>query len=189
MSGHHPQSGGPRSDDAQNAPCGAGQFNIVQAIFRCAHLANTIQYGIEEVTGARVSSVLFGCSLGELDLTPRRMTLHFTKPGFDVPVALPDPIRPLLDEYQVRAGFAGPGSDEPLFLTPRGVPYKNAAYTGTRNKTARNAAKRRATVVIGRDHDSATLAFVARFWHKSGTRPRRGGDVKTIDAGTKRARR
>jgi hypothetical protein len=137
--------------------------NIVGAIFRSSHIANTIQYAIEEVTGARVSSVLFGCSLGDLVLTSGKMTLHFrnTKAGFDVPSALPEDMRPLLEEYlgwrqqQVRAGRIGPGSDEPLFLTPRGVPYKkNLAYTGTRNKTAWCAAKRRAKALIEQEYET-----------------------------------
>lgn len=138
--------------------------NIVSAIFRCSHIANTIQYATEEVTGARVSSILFGCALGDLDLAPGLMTLHFryTKPGFDVPAALPEQMRPLLQDYltwrdeQVRAGRVGPGSDEPLFLTPRGVPYvENDSYTGTRNKTAWYAAKRRAKALIEQQYDAA----------------------------------
>lgn len=141
--------------------------NLVRAIFVCSHLANCTQYAVEEVTGARVSSVLFGCSLADLDLAAGKMTVTFrrTKAGFDVPAALPESLRPLLEEYlkwrqqQVRTGKVGPGSDEPLFLAPSGRPYKpNPAYTGTRNKTAWNAAKRRARAVIQHGYDSAITA-------------------------------
>jgi hypothetical protein len=141
--------------------------NIVSAIFRSSHIANTAQYAVEEVTGARVSSILFGCALADLDLAPNQMKLHFhdTKGGFDVVSALPEAIRRLLEAYliwrdeQVRAGRVGPGSDEPLFLTPHGVPYvKNDSYTGTRNKTAWRAAKRRAAVLIAWEYDQAIAA-------------------------------
>ncbi len=141
--------------------------NIVQAIFACSHLANLAQYAVEEVTGARISSVLFGCSLADLDLAPGKMTLTFrqTKPGFDVPSALPETLRPLLEEYlawrqqQVRARKVGPGSDERLFVTPNGRPYKwNPTYTGTRNKTAWRAAKRRAHVTIEGEYGSKIAA-------------------------------
>lgn len=144
--------------------------NIVAAIFRSSELANTIQYATEQVTGARISSILFGCSLGDLDLTPNGMTLCFrnTKPGLDVPSALPEEMRPLLNEYldwrqhQVGAGRIGPGSDEPLFLTPRGMPYKkNPSYTGTRNKTAWNGAKRRAKALIEQKYEMDIAAAEA----------------------------
>jgi hypothetical protein len=145
--------------------------NIVSAIFRCSHIANTFQYAIEEITGARVSSVLFGCSLGDLNLAPGKMILRFhdTKPGFDVPAALPEEMRALVDAFlawrgeQVRAGHVGPGSDEPLILTPKGVPYvKNDSYTGTRNKTAWAGAKRRAKILIEQEYELAISACEAK---------------------------
>ena len=144
--------------------------NIISAILRSAHIANAMQWAVEEVTGARVSSVLFGCSLGDLDCTPGHMTLCFrdTKPGDDVPSALPESIRPLLATYldwrqqQVRLGKVGPVSDVPLFLTPRGVPYKrNPALTGTRNKSAWNGAKRRAKALIEREYEAWIAACEA----------------------------
>jgi len=130
---------------------------LISLILEQSHVTIATQLVTEAATGARVSSVLFGCCLDDLVMSPNAMTLtfHDTKNGDDVPAALPESARPFLEDYlswrelQVRAGQVSPAGDAPLFLTPRGRPYKpNRGYTGTRNKTGFNAAKRRAIAVL-----------------------------------------
>jgi hypothetical protein len=144
--------------------------HLVAAIFSRSHIANRVQYAVEETTGARVSSVLCHCALGDLDLRDNAMalTFHDTKNGMDVTAALPKTLRPLLNEYltwrqiQVRAGRVGAGSSEPLFLTPKGVPYKdNKQAWGTQNKSAFNGAKRRAAKTVAQQYDDAIAAATA----------------------------
>ena len=115
---------------------------VVSALKRCMHLTTLIQTSVEITTGARVRSVLHGCALRDLNLADMILTFRETKGGFDVPSALPESLRPLLTNYlawrdqQVRAGRVGPGSEEPLFITPRGCPYKDnrSRWQGNRVK-------------------------------------------------------
>lgn len=139
---------------------------LIQAIIDAAHPSIAIQIAVEWATGARVSSVLQGCSLGDLDLASMTLTFRKTKNGSDVPVALPQALRPSLVQYlewraiQVRRGRVGPGSNEPLFLTYKGKPYKpNGGRSGTQNKTGFNHAKRRAAEALAAEYDSAIAAM------------------------------
>ena len=127
--------------------------DLLGDIIDAAHPTIGVPLCVEWVAGSRVSSLLQGCSLGDLDLAPGRMTLTFrdTKNGDDVPVALPEELRPTFAVYlgwrnqQVRAGKVEPGSDQPLFLTYKGRPYKpNHGAWGTQNKTGFNNARKRA---------------------------------------------
>lgn len=145
-------------------------------LFRACHSTIAAQLHIEYVGGTRVSSVLHGCSLGDLDLRAMTLVVRETKNGEDVPIALPSDIKPVLETYlhwrqqQVRAGRVGPGSDQPLFLNYRGRPYKpNGGAWGTQNKTGFNAAKRRAIKNISKDYDEAIAATTA------------AGDVREAD--------
>jgi hypothetical protein len=145
-------------------------------LFRACHSTIAAQLHIEYVGGTRVSSVLHGCSLGDLDLRAMKLVIRETKNGEDVPIALPSDIKPVLETYlhwrqqQVRAGRVGPGSNQPLFLTYKGRPYKfNGGAWGTQNKTGFNAAKRRAIKDISKDYDEAIAATTA------------AGDVREAD--------
>lgn len=106
------------------------RIQLLEDIIRAAHLTLAIQLRIEYVAGPRVSSVLHGCKLGDLNLTTMTLTFRDTKNGDDVVCALPSSIRPDLEKYlewrqiQVRRGKIPPGSDEPLFLHYKGRPYK-----------------------------------------------------------------
>lgn len=126
---------------------------LLQLLIELSHIAIGAQICVEAATGARVSSVLFGCALKDLLMHRDQMQIayHDTKNGDDVVAALPESVRTLLEFYlewralQVAAGRVSAAGTAPLFLTPRGQPYKpNPNYLGTRNKTGFNAAKRRA---------------------------------------------
>jgi hypothetical protein len=145
-------------------------------LFRACHSTIAAQLHIEYVGGTRVSSVLHGCSLGDLDLRAMTLVIRETKNGEDVPIALPSDIKPVLETYldwrqqQVRAGRVGPGSNQPLFLTHKGRAYKpNGGAWGTQNKTGFNAAKRRAIKDISKDYDEAIATTMA------------AGDVREAD--------
>jgi site-specific recombinase XerD len=144
------------------------RIDLVEAIINAAHPSIAIQLRVEWVCGARVSSVLQGCALGDLDLATMTLTFRDTKNGDDVPVALPESMRQPFLEYlqwrnlQVRRGRVGPGSDQALFLHYKGKPYKpNGGAWGTQNKTAFNAAKRRALETIETDYDDKIAAMSA----------------------------
>lgn len=164
---------------------------VISALRRSMHIATETQIAVEEATGARVSSVLHGCTLGDLDLTPSRIVLLFrkTKNGDDVPAALPESLRPLLNRYlawrhrQVRAGRVGPDADGPMFLTPKGDPYRdNGARWGTQNRTAFNAAKKRAAGLLAQEYDAAIVAAVAadRDGKAAELRRRRADDLRVL---------
>ncbi len=143
---------------------------LLQLLIKSAHIAIGAQICAEAATGARVSSVLFGCALEDLVMTPDAMqiTYHDTKNDDDVVAALPESVRSLLEEYlrwrqlQVDAGRVSAARSAPLFLTPRGMPYKaNSRHTGTRNKVGFNAAKRRALAKLERCASEAIAALQA----------------------------
>jgi hypothetical protein len=144
------------------------RVQLLEDIIHAAHITLGTQLHVEYVCGARVSSLLQGCSLGDLDIVTLTLTFRDTKNGDDVPCALPSSIRPALEAYlewrqlQVRRGRIGPGSSEPLFLHYKGLPYKpNGGAWGTQNKTAFNNAKRRAIATVTRRYDEAIIAMRA----------------------------
>ena len=144
------------------------RVQLLEDIIASAHLTLAIQLSVEFVSGARVSSLLQGCTLGDLDMVKLVLTFRDTKNGDDVPVALPVTMRPDLEAYlswrqqQVRRGKIGPGSDVALFLHWRGIPYKpNNGEWGTQNKTAFNNAKRRAIVSVSKRYNDAIAAMHA----------------------------
>jgi site-specific recombinase XerD len=108
------------------------------------------QLAVEWSTGARVSSVLYGCSVGDLDMTPGRESIRFrdTKSGHDVVSVLhPFAVSVLRDYLEWRGGTHDKSA--PLFVTHLRAPYKdNAKNYGGQNKTAFNAMKRRAAAAI-----------------------------------------
>jgi hypothetical protein len=143
-------------------------FELLEDIIKASHLTLGIQLRVEYVGGTRVSSVLHGCKLRDLDMQTMTLTFRDTKNCDDVPIALPESLRGPLERYlewrrvQVRKGSIGAGSDEALFLTYKGTPYKpNGGAWGTQNKTAFNAAKRRAIANVERRYDRAIAAMHA----------------------------
>jgi site-specific recombinase XerD len=142
------------------------RVQLLEDIIAVSHISLCVPLQIEYAAGARVSSLLQGCTLGDLDMTTLTLTFRDTKNGDDVPVALPTSMRPALEDYlewrqlQVRRGRIGPGSHELLFLHYKGRPYKpNGGAWGTQNKTAFNNAKRRAVDVVGKRYDEAIAAM------------------------------
>jgi hypothetical protein len=142
------------------------RVQLLEDIIDSAHPTLAIQLTIEFVTGSRVSSIVHGCTLGDLELKKMTLTFRNTKNGDDVVCALPTSIKRDLDRYlewrqvQVRKGRVPPGSDQPLFLHYKGRPYKpNSGAWGTQNKTAFNNAKQRAARKMGQRYDRAIQAL------------------------------
>jgi site-specific recombinase XerD len=144
------------------------RVELLEDIIEAAQISLGMQLRIAYAAGARVSSLLQGCTLGDLDMATLTLTFRDTKNGDDVPVALPASMRPALEAYlewrqlQVRRGKTGPGSDQPLFLHYKGRPYKpNGGAWGTQNKRAFNNAKRRAIAAVGKRYGEAIAAMRA----------------------------
>jgi site-specific recombinase XerD len=122
--------------------------DLLAFIFDRAAIHLRAQLYVEWSTGGRLSSVLFGCTLGDLALTEQRqrLTFRFTKNGDDVTADLHPEAAAVLREYlQWRGGLHK--RNDPLFLTHRKEPYsetgRRKGWSGN-NKTAFNAMKRRA---------------------------------------------
>ena len=153
-------------DTRARRPVQQFRVELLAYIINAAHITIGIQLHVEYVGGTRVSSILHGASLGDLDMTAMVLMFRDTKNGEDVPVALPETIREPLLEYltwrslQVRLGRVPPGSDQPLFLTYKGKPYKpNQGAWGTQNKSGFNGAKRRAILAVTSEYDRAIEAM------------------------------
>ena len=138
------------------------RLSLLEDVIDAAHVTIAIQLRVEYVGGTRVSSILHGAALRDLDMKNMVITFRKTKNKKTVPVALPESMRaPMLDylewrKLQVSAGRVGPGSDQRLFLTYKGTPYKeNGSAWGTQNKTGFNAAKKRAIKTVGESYDAA----------------------------------
>jgi len=118
--------------------------DLIVRLLSAMHIALRAQLAVEWSTGARVGSVLHGCSLADLILAPGReqITFHDTKNGESVTAALHPSVVPILEEYLAWRGRLNDRTG-PLFLTPRKLAYSDRAG-GTQNKTAFNAGKRRA---------------------------------------------
>jgi hypothetical protein len=143
---------------------------LLQLLIESAHITIGAQLCAEAATGGRVSSVLFQCALQDLVMAPDAMeiTYHDTKNDDDVVAALPESTRSLLESFlawrqlQVDAGRVSAARSAPLFLTPRGYPYKpNPNYTGTRNKSGFNGTKRRALAKLKICGEEAIAALEA----------------------------
>jgi len=144
------------------------RVQLLEDIIDASHITLATELRVEYATGARVSSLLQGCNLGDLDTVTLTLMFRDTKNGDDVPTALPSSMRPALETYlewrqlQVRRGKIGPGSSEPLFLHYKGLPYKpNGGGWGTQNKTAFNNAKRRAIANVTKRYDEMIAAMRA----------------------------
>jgi hypothetical protein len=151
--------------------------DLIRILFDSAHVALRAQLSVEKVTGARVSSVLYGVRLCDLIMATGREQIIFraTKNGEDVCAALDGSTVAVLKEYLKWRGRLH-DREAPLFLTPRRKPYKfNNRDGGGQNKTAFNGAKRRA--------QKAILAA----GEAQASRLRRIGDRKGAEAARQRA--
>lgn len=128
--------------------------------FAAPHLK--AQLYTEWSTGGRLSSILFGCRLCDLVLSPERsqITFHDTKNGDPVTAHLHPATAEALAEYLEHRGRLD-RREEPLFLTHRHRPYsprgREEGWSGA-NKTAFNAAKRRAVKAKRREAAAARAA-------------------------------
>ncbi|HEY3745529.1 MAG TPA: hypothetical protein VGL17_04765, partial [Gemmatimonadaceae bacterium] len=66
---------------------------LLEDIIVESHISLRAQLNVEYAAGTRVSSLLQGCSLGDLDMTTLTLTFRDTKNGDDVPAALPSAMR------------------------------------------------------------------------------------------------
>jgi hypothetical protein len=109
------------------------------------------QLVVEWCTGARVSSVLYGCRLCDLILVAGRgqITFHDTKNGEPVVAALNDwAVEQLLDYLEVRGGRLD-DREQPFFLTDEGLAYTdNGKTSGGQNKSAFKGMRRRTVKTI-----------------------------------------
>jgi site-specific recombinase XerD len=101
-----------------------------------AHLKG--QLAIMWSTGARVSSILYGCRICDYVVTQgqEQITFHDTKNGRTVTAAVHPWSAQVMREYLKWRGELD-GREAPLFLTDRHVPYvDNGKAAGGQNKTA-----------------------------------------------------
>jgi site-specific recombinase XerD len=124
--------------------------DLIRALFDAAHISLRAQLAVEYATGSRVSSILYGVRLCDLNLGKGREEIIFraTKNGEDVTAALNPTAVAILKDY---LNWRGNLSDReaPLFLTYRRKPYTdNGRAYGGQNKTAFKAARRRAIAAI-----------------------------------------
>lgn len=120
--------------------------DLIWRLFMACHITVRAQLAAEWSTGGRVSSILYGCRLADLILAPGReqITYRNTKNGRDVPAALNATAATIMREYLDWRGNLH-DREAPLFLTYRKKPYAdNGKAWGGQNKTAFNAARRRA---------------------------------------------
>ena len=138
--------------------------DLIQALFDASHITLRAQLAVEWSTGARVSSVLYGVRLCDLNLGIGREQITFrgTKNGEDVTAALNPTAAKILRHYLSWRGRLHE-RDAPLFLTHRREPYAdNGRAFGGQNKTAFRAARRRAVaVIIAAGKAKAAKLFVA----------------------------
>jgi site-specific recombinase XerD len=124
--------------------------DLIRALFDAAHISLRAQLAVEYATGSRVSSVLYGVRLCDLNLGKGREQITFrgTKNGEDVTAALNPTAVGILKDYLAWRGSLH-DREAPLFLTFRRKPYAdNGRSYGGQNKTAFKAARRRAVAVV-----------------------------------------
>lgn len=120
--------------------------DLIWRLFNACHISVRAQLAAEWSTGGRVSSILYGARVADLILAPGReqITYRNTKNGKDVSAALSPTAAAVLREYIEWRGNLH-DREAPLFLTYKKQPYTdNGKAWGGQNKTAFNAAKRRA---------------------------------------------
>lgn len=103
------------------------------------------QIAVARDTGARVSSIIYDCTLADLILAPGReqITFHGTKNGETVTAALTAGTADIMRRYLKWRGKLQ-NREQPLFLTHRREPYEhNGKSFGGQTKTAFHAMRRR----------------------------------------------
>jgi hypothetical protein len=124
--------------------------DLIGLLLQSAHISVRAQMVTEWSTGARVSSVLYGVRVCDVNLAPGRETIIFrdTKNGDDVTAALHPSAAAVLRDYAAWRGRLH-DREAPFFLTYKRDPYAdNGKSGGGQNKTGFNAAKRRARRAI-----------------------------------------
>jgi len=122
-------------------------------------------------TGARVSSILYGCRFCDIDLreAEEQAVLHKTKTGEDVGPALHPWAAKILREYVAYRGIPE-DPESPFFLTHRGIPYRdNGRAWGGQTKTAFNTMKRRVAARLraaGRNGEADLILKVTPHWFR-----------------------
>jgi site-specific recombinase XerD len=136
---------------------------LIRAVFDVAHISLRAQLAVQYATGARVSSILYGVRLCDLNIGEGREQITFrgTKNGEDVTAALNSSAVAILKDYlQWRGKLAD--REAPLFLTYRRKPYAdNGRAYGGQNKTAFRAARRRAIRAIQEAAEDNALRLIA----------------------------
>jgi site-specific recombinase XerD len=123
---------------------------LVQLMINQASPHLRAQLAVEHATGARVSSILYGCRLCDLELAPgrERLVLHNTKSGATVNATLTAFAVAALKDYLKWRGRLE-DREGPLFLTHLKQPYKdNDKAGGGQNKTAWAGMRRRVIKVL-----------------------------------------
>jgi hypothetical protein len=123
---------------------------LIKLLFDCSHISIRAQLATEWSTGSRVSSVLYGVRICDVNLARGRETILFrdTKNGDDVLAALHPSAADVLREYAEWRGNLY-DREAPFFLTYKKRPYvDNGRDGGGQNKTGFNAAKRRARLIV-----------------------------------------
>lgn len=118
---------------------------LIEHLFAHASPHLAAQVWTEWSTGARVSSILHGCSLSDVILAPGReqITFHNTKNGETVTAHLHPRAAEALRAYlNVRGRLHD--REGPFFLTEKGKPYSATSSAFVQNRTAFEAMKRRA---------------------------------------------
>jgi site-specific recombinase XerD len=136
---------------------------LIRAVFDAAHISLRAQLAVQYATGARVSSVLYGVRLCDLNLGEGREQITFrgTKNGEDVTAALNSSAVAILKDYLHWRGKLA-DREAPLFLTYRRKPYAdNGRAYGGQNKTAFRAARRRAITAIQEAAENNALRLIA----------------------------
>ncbi len=124
--------------------------DLVALMIECASPHMAAQLAVEWSTGARVSSILYGCRFCDLHLATGReqITFHDTKTGEPVTASLHPWAAQILRGYIEWRGVPK-NRESALFLTHRMRPYSdNGKAYGNQNKTAFNGMKRRAVQAI-----------------------------------------
>jgi len=119
---------------------------LVQLLIQHASPHLRAQFAVEHATGARVSSIIYGCRLCDLVLAPgrERVTFHNTKPNISVTATLTDFAVRELKEYLKWRGKLD-DREGPLFLTHLKEPYTdNKKAGGGQNRTAWKGMRSRA---------------------------------------------
>jgi hypothetical protein len=108
------------------------------------------QMAMHWTSGARVSSLIYGCQLGDYIAAPGReqITYHDTKPGRDVRAAVHPWAAAIMVEYLAWRGRLH-DRQAPLFLTHRRRPYAdNGKAAGGQTKTAFKGMVRRTIATL-----------------------------------------